>query len=131
MHQQLRARTHRAAVIGLALVLWLVATLGLVHRTVHNPGLSQSLAERFIGAPASAEDSSHVHVHIGGLFATHGDGDLQCRLYDQLAGGAPLPSLPMLLLPALPPAAVFAFFEGEALARWVALFDARGPPSAR
>jgi hypothetical protein len=36
-----------------------------------------------------------------------------------------------VVLPALLPAAVFLYLEGEVLARWVALFDARGPPSAR
>jgi hypothetical protein len=52
-------------------------------------------------------------------------------LYDQLSGGHALPGLPPLLLPISLPTASFHFFLGEALARWVALFDARGPPATR
>ena len=36
-----------------------------------------------------------------------------------------------LVLPLVLPTAAFHFFEGEVLARWVALFDARGPPLPR
>ena len=86
--------------------------------------------------PADAPDLMTAEAREAGiarglskLFPHHGQND--CRLYDQLAHGAALPSVPVLLLPVLPPVALLAWFQGEALARWVALFDARGPPVSR
>jgi hypothetical protein len=39
--------------------------------------------------------------------------------------------VPPVFLPVLLPAASFVWLEGEVFARWIALFDARGPPSTR
>jgi len=39
--------------------------------------------------------------------------------------------VPPVVLPLLLPAATLACLQGEAVARWVALFEARGPPAAR
>ena len=66
---------------------------------------------------------------LAGLFSVHSDGE--CRLYDQLSHGAPAPCVPLVMLPMLLPAATFAYLEGEALARWVLLLRARGPPFTR
>jgi hypothetical protein len=39
--------------------------------------------------------------------------------------------VPLVVLPVLLPIGHFRYLQGEAIARWVALFDARGPPSTR
>jgi hypothetical protein len=39
--------------------------------------------------------------------------------------------MPTLQLPVCAPAALVLWYQGEYLARWAALFDARGPPSVR
>jgi hypothetical protein len=111
--------------VVLAVALWLSGTLGLMHRTLHVPGLPAPAAA--VQTPAA---QAHVHPHgIASLFGLHTDAE--CRLYDQLAHGASAPGVPLVVLPVLLPAATFAWLQGEALARWVALFDARGPPPAR
>lgn len=123
----------------LVVALCLASTLGLLHRTVHLPGVSHAtaLAANTTLVHAAAAHDVHGHMHgtalhgLLALFGGHDDGDLQCRLYDQLAHGSALPSVALLVLPVVLPTAVFDFMQGEALARWVLLFDARGPPAAR
>ena len=66
---------------------------------------------------------------LSALFGVHSEAE--CRLYDQLSHGAAAPCVPPVLLPVLLPAASFVWLEGEVFARWIALFDARGPPSTR
>nr|WP_311733695.1 hypothetical protein [Variovorax sp. BK613] len=110
-------------VVVLAVALWFAGTLGLMHRSLHVPGLP--------AAAAQAAQIVHKHTahHLASLFGDHTDAE--CRLYDQLSHGSAMPGVPLLVLPMLLPSATFAFLQGEALARWVALFDARGPPSTR
>lgn len=117
------SRSARAILVALAFALWIAGTLGVMHRSLHVPGLEQ--------AQAHAQGVVHKHAAHGleSLFGEHTDAE--CRLYDQLGDGSATPSVPLLVLPMLLPAATFAFLQGEAIARWVALFDARGPPSAR
>ena len=100
------------------LTVWLLAlaligaqALGFAHRALHGP----------VTASASAGAD---------LFADH-EGQATCPLYDQLSGTAITPAVPVVCVPAIPPFFVLAFAQGEALARWAALFDARGPPSLR
>jgi hypothetical protein len=119
----------------LVVALWFAGSLGLVHRSLHMPGLAQAAVAT---ATAHARLDHYGHQHHDGAHATDGlaklfvdHSDADCRLYDQLSHGAGLPGVPMLMLPVLLPSATFAWLQGEALARWVALFDARGPPSAR
>lgn len=80
-------------------------------------------------ASASALTWRPIAALLSALFGDHVDAD--CRLYDQLAGAAAVLSVPLMALPVVLPTARLAFFEGEYLARWVALFDARGPPPTR
>lgn len=118
-------RATRALVVALAFALWFAGTMGLMHRSLHVPGLPAAAA----AATAQAEHR-HVTGHtLASLFGVHDDAD--CRLYDQLAHGTGVPGVPLVVLPMLLPAATFAYLQGEAIARWVALFDARGPPSTR
>ena len=114
----------------LTLALWFASTLGLVHGVVHTPGLAHA------SAPASAAPmATHTHKSLLGsvaaLFTDHHEGDAQCRIYDQLSHGPAAVAVPLIVLPLVLPTATFDFFQGEALARWVALFQARGPPSSR
>jgi hypothetical protein len=126
----------RAIAIALVVALWFAGTLGLIHRSLHVPGLGQPAAAAQAShgeeARVQAAHVSHVpHVPhgIASLFGDHTDAE--CRLYDQLSHGSGALGVPTLVLPVLLPSATFAYLQGEAIARWVALFDARGPPSAR
>jgi hypothetical protein len=116
----------RALLCVLAFALWFATTMGLVHRTVHGHAGSQMPA---VAALVEEGEADHGPHGLSALFGTHTDA--QCRLYDQLSNGPAALGVPAVVLPALLPAAVFLYLEGEVLARWVALFDARGPPSAR
>ncbi|GAA4334157.1 hypothetical protein GCM10023165_09830 [Variovorax defluvii] len=115
----------RALLCVLALALWLATTLGLMHRTLHGHALSHAPA-----AAAGQSETGHPVHGLSALFGGHGS-DADCRLYDQLSHGPAALCVPALMLPVQLPAATFLFLLGEALARWVALFDARGPPPAR
>ena len=117
-------RSRRVIVWLLLCALIAAQALGLMHRVVHLPQ-GQELAHEH-------HDHAHGHAHgrgwIAELFAGHDD-DSTCRLFDplNLEGAACVPSV------VLPPIAAFFFLDqlqGESIARWVALFDARGPPSA-
>ena len=115
-------------------LLWLVLfallaaqTLGLMHRVVHAdarnlPTLTAHELQEDRGLAAGES-------WIAGLFSSHDDPG--CRLFDQLAQGAMIPELPVMHLPVLAPVSILLWFQGEYLARWAALFDARGPPSVR
>ena len=118
--RQPRTRSTRALVIALMVAVWFAGTLGLMHRSLHVPGL-----------PAAAAQAAHKHAvpQLASLFGEHNDAE--CRLYDQLSHGSGMPGVPLVVLPMLLPSATFAFLQGETIARWVALFDARGPPSTR
>lgn len=132
-----------ALILALAVALWLASTLGLVHRTLHVPGLNPpatlqsatpaSLADVAASAVVDSivkrEPLRHAPHGLAVLFGDHSDAD--CRLYDQLAHGTAMPAVPFVALPVSLPAATFAWLQGEIFARWVALLRARGPPSAR
>ena len=123
---QATVRSTRALIVVLALALWLAGTLGLMHRSLHVPGLPAAAA-----TAVRANQGAHLHAGhgLGSLFGNHTDAE--CRLYDQLSHGSSAPGVPLVVLPMLLPSATFAFLQGEVIARWVALFDARGPPSTR
>jgi hypothetical protein len=118
----------RAILVVLAIALWFAGTLGVMHRSLHVPGLASASS---VAATVQANKSGHVHAGHGvvSLFGDHTDAE--CRLYDQLSHGSSVPGVPLVVLPMLLPSATFAYLQGEAIARWVALFDARGPPSTR
>ena len=108
--------------LALALALVLAQTLGLMHRVTHfaPAGLP----------PAVHHAQSGEHTGwVASLFAAHAS-DTDCRLYDPLnhEGAA---SVPALVLPLVLSSFFLALAEGDHVARWAALFDARGPPSSR
>ena len=116
----------RTIVWFLALALLFAQTLGLMHGTVHGPGSYGG----FLSTKASVAKAERAHTHHGvvdSLFSSH-TSDADCRLYDQASHGSAALHVASLVLPVLLPSLAVAIFEGEALARWAALFDARGPP---
>lgn len=117
----------RAASGYLAFALLIAPLLGLMHGLVHGAGDYRQAAHTHI---AEADGHAHHHSWLADLFAAHGD-DSDCRVFDQRCHSDAVPALPWLVLPMVLPAFVFHFLEGEVLARWAALFEARGPPPAR
>jgi hypothetical protein len=117
----------RALLWFLLVALVSVQALGLVHRIAHGdhaaPATGFSARD---GAPAGQSTAGWE----SGLFGAHDD-DGGCLLYDQLSHGGFLPVAAPASLPAIAPAFLLQWFQGEFLARWAALFDARGPPSIR
>ncbi|MGJ3700961.1 hypothetical protein [Variovorax sp. AFSI2.2] len=122
----------RAIAIALVVALWFAGTLGLMHRSLHVPGLAHAHATAQATAQAVHAEGAQEHATRGGIVGLFGDhSDAECRLYDQLSHGSGALGVPTVALPVLLPSAIFAYLQGEAIARWVALFDARGPPSTR
>lgn len=120
----------------LVFALLLAQMLGLMHGVVHG---SQMQAVGSGQGHHHAHDHDHDHDHDQGPHADHGNGwleslfsshdaDSDCRLFDQASHGNAAPTLPALSLPILLSSCVVDIPQGEALARWAALFDARGPP---
>lgn len=107
-------------VLSLAILLIAAQALGLAHRTVHG---STPWTGTSAHTPAEAKASPTGHA-----FAGHDAGSVECRLLDALGHAGP-PAAPLILLPLALDSVVLARCQGEFLARWVALFDARGPPA--
>ena len=126
----------------LAGVLVLTQTLGLVHGVTHAEVFADA-AERshgHIDHDHHADRDRGGHQHHGhdltvapasgllaSVFAAHKQ-DSDCRLFDQCSHGAGVAGLLHQSLPVVTPPFEVAIFQGNALARWAALFDARGPP---
>ena len=116
-----------AAGLLLAYALLVSQTLGLMHAVTHTDGIATN---RATGVP-------HVHtpdaaVSLAGdwlvaFFSKHQSGS-DCRIFDHTSQIDVLLCAAPGLFPTLMPSFEVAIFEGEALARWAALFDARGPP---
>lgn len=115
-----------AAVLVFALLF--AQALGFVHRSVH--GLEA--AGTALPTIASRQAAGLAEAAHGGWAQAfdHDAGGSECRLFDAVGHDAVQPCL--LALPvAIPPPAFVAVLAGESLARWAAMFDARGPPPAR
>lgn len=135
------------AILGgcLALVIAVGSLLGVLHAIVHPPeNPLESLTLMAVqaagaGTPAAAgasgaESPDGKARSVAGVswlerLFDHKAGDRDCRIFDKLCHGPAAPAAAMLSLSfALPQAALLMTLEGEFLARWTALFDARGPP---
>ena len=118
----------------LAAVLVMTQTLGVVHTITHGSSGSSLHSHNQDQDHDHDHDHDHAEVTAPGanhflalLFSSHQD-VVECRLYDQAShDGGFVPAMQSTLPVVLPPFTV-AIFQGEALARWAALFDARGPP---
>ena len=106
---------------GLALAMVLAQTLGLLHSVVHSP-LAESAATSHAAEAHTPSDS-----WVEQLFAGHGN-ESDCRIYDQLSHADAAPALASVALPLALAPFVFALLSRLAVARWHALFQARGPP---
>ena len=111
----------RLWVLGLAVALLLSQSLGQLHAVKHGVLTGTNHVARVIAA--------HDHVDFfDQLFSSHSSNN-DCRLFDQLSAGDAMPAVAAASMPVVLPSLVVAIFQGAALARWAALFDARGPPS--
>jgi hypothetical protein len=115
-------RSRRVTVWFLLSALVLAQALGLMHRAVHLPHGQAHAQEHTLH-----EHTPHEHGWVAELFAGHDD-DSTCRLFDplNLEGAA---CVPAVVLPALAALFFLETLQGDFVARWAALFDARGPPS--
>lgn len=114
----------RAAVVALLLMLVLSQALGWIHRTLHDPATAASLH----GVQVTSGHAAHASA-LHDLFGSHSE-PTDCRLFD-LLGQPGCASPPVLVLPVLLPASYLALTHADFVARWAALFDARGPPTSR
>ncbi|MDI1339263.1 hypothetical protein [Polaromonas sp.] len=133
----LRHMAWRAAWGYLALVLLLAPVLGLMHGVVHGAGghpqaeqTQKPTQTQTQTQAAPTGDHAHGHGWLDDLFSAHGN-DSDCRVFDQLCHSQAPPAQALLVLPLALLPFVFHFLEGEVLARWAALFEARGPPLTR
>jgi len=121
-------RLSRTVALMLLFAVWVTATLGLVHATLHVPG-DRAWAVAASAKPSAERAPAQRHGWIHALFGDKTDAE--CRLYDRLSHGFSMPGVPLVVLPMVLPSATFAYLQGEAVSRWIVLFDARGPPPAR
>jgi hypothetical protein len=117
----------RLAVAALVLAFVLAQALAWVHRGLHG-----SASESWRHAPVAAAADHHgggVAGALQDLFSSHADGS-DCRLFDALGQPGCAPA-PLVALPVTIPAGYLLATHADFVARWAALFDARGPPASR
>jgi hypothetical protein len=115
---------YRCLLAFLAVAVVLSHLLGLMHRSLHGP--HTELAHVAAHAQVNAATDCDASSWVADLFGTH-DEESKCRLFDSLTHGGPqATSVAVFLAPASP--GLLLSLAGEALARWAALFEARGPP---
>ncbi|MEO7945618.1 MAG: hypothetical protein ABIR56_00655 [Polaromonas sp.] len=119
-----------ATVWILACVLLLAQTLGLTHGLVHGPQAQGAGHRQAAHQPVHAAVAGPGAFGLASLFSSH-DSDTDCRLFDQASHGSAALGIVTLSLPMVLSSLVFDITRGDALARWAALFDARGPPLTR
>ncbi|MBI5277828.1 MAG: hypothetical protein HY854_15365 [Burkholderiales bacterium] len=98
---------------ALIAALVLAQALGAMHRIAH-----------FGHAPSHAQEAAGSGHWVAALFDAHGE--KECPLLDGVAHD--LITAATTTSADLPKARLLAHSEGEALARFAALFNARGPP---
>lgn len=123
---ELQPPSRRFLAALLVFVVLAAQALGLVHRTVHGPAGSGPGVALHVHGPADAHEEAGW---LAALFDGHDD-ESKCRLFDSLTQGGPQPAC-VNVLPPPQAAGLLATLAGAVLARWAALFDARGPPRLR
>lgn len=108
--------------LALLVAFLLAQALGWIHRGLH--GADGPLAAA-AGLHAPAAEAPGLYD----LFGSHEE-PTDCRLFDGITHSACTPPALPVFSPA-PPAAFLIASHGEFVARWSALFEARGPPPAR
>lgn len=114
-----------ACVLVLAL-LW-AQSLGQWHSVVH--GDAPHAGRAGVGQSA-AQEPGRVPGLLQHLFSAH-QLDADCQIFDQHSQGDTLSGLAVATAVLALPAAVLVTSHALAVARWHALFQARGPPSVR
>lgn len=123
-------------VLLLTFALLLSQTLGFMHSVLHaqihgSPTSASINAKMAQMATPAAQTYSEYDQSSGNLiyslFSSH-HGDKECRLFDQVSHGSAAPLVAALAIPVVLSSIAVVIFEGEALACWAALFEARGPP---
>ena len=114
----------RACVAALLLAFVLAQTLGWIHRGLHGGG-----SEGWQQATPVPAAAAHADGGLEDLFGEHVDAS-DCRLFDVLGQPGCAPA-PLVALPVLVPASLLLATHAGFVARWAALFDARGPPASR
>lgn len=115
---------YRCLLVSLAVAVVASHLLGLMHRSLHGPHSQPA----HIAAAQHADDAAGCEESnwVAALFSGHDD-DSKCQLFDSLTQGGPQAgSAAVFQAPASP--GLLLSLAGAALARWAALFEARGPP---
>ena len=115
----------------LALALLMVPLLGLMHGIVHD--FSHVLPTAVVKASAQPHAHGHQDERKGwsdSLFSSH-ETAADCLVFDQLCHADALHFLPPPALPTTLTSVVLVTLAGDFIARRAALYQARGPPSAR
>ncbi|MES2950325.1 MAG: hypothetical protein V4858_17415 [Pseudomonadota bacterium] len=127
--QQQGLRLHRVALATLlALVLVCAQSLGLWHRLVH-PGPGQ-LDRLDAAAQATVADTATAHSLFTQLFSLH-QGDADCQFFDHASHGDAISTVSTAVVGLALAPRLLVDSHGLFVARWHALFQARGPPSVR
>ncbi len=124
----------------MALSLLFSQTLGLLHGRVHNASHTNLQPQSVVQAEEQLEPGllPAGSVSVGTkllnalqlLFADH-QTESDCLVYDQLNHGDAAPGVAVVTLPLSIQAFLLSLLSGLAVARWHALFQARGPPLPR
>lgn len=122
-----RTTAQRLAVLVLLAAFVLAQALGWIHRGLHG---ETGAAWRGAGTVHALSEPPGAEAGIfEALFGSHADAS-DCRLFDVVAQPA-MASAKLSILPLAPPAAILLASHAGFVARWCALFDARGPPPSR
>ena len=124
--------TVRWVMLGLALSLLLAQSLGQLHAVKHATKYGGLVVAAHAAGQHEAQETQETNHHDGFLdllFSSHGNAS-DCRLYDHLSDGQAGTLILAAPLPIVSPSLLVAIFAGDAIARWSASFDARGPPLA-
>ena len=130
--------TVRWVMLWLALSLLLAQSLGQLHAVKHATKYGGLVVAAHAAGQHEAhetqetqetQETNHHDGFLDLLFSSHGNAS-DCRLYDHLSDGQAGTLILAAPLPIVSPSLLVAIFAGDAIARWSALFDARGPPLA-
>lgn len=119
----------RRCLLALLLLAVLAAqTIAFMHQALHGRQLASPHAAAELVQQAGSGAAAEARG-LAALFSGHDD-EAKCLLIDSLTHAAP--DAVVASTAALPLAATTLWFlAGEAVVRWAALFDARGPPPVR
>lgn len=120
-----KARVVLACLLVL-LLLW-TQSIGLWHRVVHTD--TSHPAQRWMGQ-ASVTDARQAPSIATKLFSNH-HADTDCQFFDQLSHADGVSATLSIAMGFLVLAELQRASHALAVARWHALFQARGPPSVR